>query len=109
MRRASAKILSQTLSRTGEDTTFAPASEVDLVENWWSRGGFNAMGATATARQRAIVELAASRVRELSQPLLLADMTPTTVAVNGDVLAFKDMSFQPTNFCRVILNSAWAR
>src|ERR1700731_2872961 len=29
--------------------------------------------------------------------------------VNSDVLAFKDKSFQPTNFCRVILNSAWAR
>jgi hypothetical protein len=28
--------------------------------------------------------------------------------VNADVLAFKDMSFQPINFCRVILNSAWA-
>ena len=28
--------------------------------------------------------------------------------VNADVLALKDMSFQPINFCRVILNSAWA-
>ncbi len=29
--------------------------------------------------------------------------------VNSDVLAFKDKTFQPINFCRVILNSAWAR
>jgi hypothetical protein len=29
--------------------------------------------------------------------------------VNADVLALKDKSFQPINFCRVILNSAWAR
>ena len=29
--------------------------------------------------------------------------------VNDDVLALKDSSFQRTNFCRVILNSAWAR
>jgi hypothetical protein len=28
---------------------------------------------------------------------------------NSDVLALKDRSFQPVNFCRVILNSAWAR
>ena len=29
--------------------------------------------------------------------------------VNADVLALKDSNFQRTNFCRVILNSAWAR
>jgi hypothetical protein len=29
--------------------------------------------------------------------------------VNDDVLTFKDRSFQPVDFCRVILNSAWAR
>ena len=28
--------------------------------------------------------------------------------VNDDVLALKDSSFQRTNFCRIILNSAWA-
>jgi hypothetical protein len=29
--------------------------------------------------------------------------------VNADVLALKDSNFQRTNFCRVILDSAWAR
>src|SRR3979411_1265532 len=29
--------------------------------------------------------------------------------VNDDVLALKDSNFERTNFCRVILNSAWAR
>jgi hypothetical protein len=29
--------------------------------------------------------------------------------VNSDVLDFRDKSFQPTNFCRVILSSSWAR
>ena len=29
--------------------------------------------------------------------------------VNDDVLALKDNIFQRTNFCQVILNSAWAR
>jgi hypothetical protein len=28
--------------------------------------------------------------------------------VNDDVLALKDMRFQRIDFCRVILNSAWA-
>jgi hypothetical protein len=35
--------------------------------------------------------------------------TSTFGTVNSDVLAFKDKRFQPINFCRVILNSAWAR
>jgi hypothetical protein len=29
--------------------------------------------------------------------------------VNDDVLALKDSSFQRTNFCRIILDSPWAR
>jgi hypothetical protein len=29
--------------------------------------------------------------------------------VNDDVLAFKDKSFRRTDFCSVILGSAWAR
>jgi hypothetical protein len=29
--------------------------------------------------------------------------------VNDDVLALKDSSFQRVDFCRVIINSAWAR
>ena len=29
--------------------------------------------------------------------------------VNDDVLALKVSSFQRTNFCQIILNSAWAR
>ena len=33
--------------------------------------------------------------------------TSTFGTVNDDVLALKDTRFQPTNFCRVILSSAW--
>jgi hypothetical protein len=42
---------------------FTPQSEVDLIENWWARGGYNAAGRNAIERQRAIVELAALRAR----------------------------------------------
>lgn len=73
-----AKILSESLAQ-GTRAEFAPRSEIDLLENWWSRGGFNATGTEALRRQRAIVELGASRVRNLSHPLLLGSLTSPTV------------------------------
>lgn len=82
-----AKVLSQAFAGSGAGGSFAPASEVDLIEIWWSRGGFNASGSGATARQRAIVELARLRVRNLSQPLLLADMTNPTVTALDELVA----------------------
>jgi hypothetical protein len=78
-----AKILSQGLSGQSSDAGFTPRSEVDLIANWWSRGGFNSAGATATRRQRAIVELGASRTRKLGQRIVLAELSqPTVDAIN---------------------------
>ncbi len=74
-----AKILSQALSVSGAREDFAPASEVDLIENWWARGGFDASGGDATLRQRAIIDLAAVRARDLSQPIALADLAAPTL------------------------------
>ncbi|MBY3332822.1 ATP-binding protein [Rhizobium laguerreae] len=72
-----AKILSQNFSASPRDSTFAPQSEVDLIENWWARGGYNADGQDALERQRAIVELAGVRARNLSQPIALARLSPS--------------------------------
>lgn len=82
-----AKVLSRALAGSGANPALAPASEVDLIEIWWSRGGFNATGAGATARQRAIVELAAWRVRHLSQPLVLSGMSAPTITALDDLVA----------------------
>lgn len=76
-----AKILSQALSAAGARGDFAPASEVDLIENWWARGGFDATGSDATLRQRAIIELAAIRAGALSQPIALSDLSLPSVAM----------------------------
>ena len=76
-----AKILSQALTGPASGAVFAPVSEVDLIDNWWARGGFNSSGSAAILRQRALVELAALRVRDLSQPLALAAMNSGTVAL----------------------------
>ncbi|MDX8530095.1 hypothetical protein RFM41_12150 [Mesorhizobium sp. VK25A] len=76
-----AKILSQALSASSSDGNFAPASEVDLIENWWARGGFDAAGGDATLRQRAIIQLAAVRARDLSRPIALSNLSAPTIAM----------------------------
>ncbi len=76
-----AKILSQALSVTDGQGNFAPASEVDLIENWWARGGFDAVEGDAILRQRAIIDLAAVRARDLSQPIALSDLSAPTIAM----------------------------
>ena len=55
--------------------TFAPQSEVDLIENWWRRGGYNETGQSAIERQRALLDLARVRARQLSQPIGLNQLT----------------------------------
>ncbi|NIE79518.1 ATP-binding protein [Asaia sp. As-1742] len=66
-----AKILDQGFAADATGSLFIPQSEVDLIENWWERGGYDAAGRSAIERQRAIVELATVRARNLSQPIKL--------------------------------------
>lgn len=54
--------------------TFTPQSEVDLVENWWRRGGYNETGQSAIERQRALLDLARVRARQLSQPIGISQL-----------------------------------
>jgi hypothetical protein len=78
-----ARILHESFA-TATDPPFTPRSEVDLVANWWMRGGYNAARQDALNRQRALVELGGKRARSLSQPLRLAELTaPTTQLVTA--------------------------
>ena len=70
-----AKVLHQSYVADPSVPTFAPRSEVDLIENWWRRGGYNATGQNAIERQRALLDLARSRARHLSQPIRLSELT----------------------------------
>lgn len=81
-----AKVLSQALG-SANGTAITPASETDLIEIWWTRGGFNAQGAGVTARQRTILELAGLRVRALSEPIMVAGLTPAAVAGFDELVA----------------------
>lgn len=70
-----AKVLNQSYVANSSIPTFAPQSEVDLVENWWWRGGYNEDGQSAIERQRALLNLARVRARQLSRPIHLSELT----------------------------------
>jgi hypothetical protein len=76
-----AKILNQSFIVEVDQPPFEPHSEVDLIDNWWSRGGYDAAGQNAIERQRALVELAGLRARHLSEPISLGGLTPSSVAL----------------------------
>lgn len=70
-----AKVLNQSHVADANVPTFAPRSEVDLIENWWRRGGYNETGQSAIERQRALLDLALIRARKLSQPIHISQLT----------------------------------
>ncbi len=70
-----AKVLNQSYVADPSVPTFAPQSEVDLIGNWWQRGGYNETGQSAIERQRALLDLARIRARQLSQPIRLSELT----------------------------------
>ena len=69
-----AKVLHHSHVADPSASTFAPQSEVDLIENWWRRGGYNEIGQNAIERQRALLDLARVRARQLSQPIGLGQL-----------------------------------
>lgn len=75
------KVLYQSFSAKASAPPFEPQSEVDLIENWWTRGGYDSSGQDAIGRQRALVDIAAHRARQLSQPVPLGKLAAESVAV----------------------------
>ena len=70
-----AKVLNQSHVADPSAPTFAPQSELDLIENWWRRGGYNEFGQSAIERQRALLDLAHIHARQLSQPIGFSQLT----------------------------------
>lgn len=78
-----AAVLARGFSRTAYPSGFAPQSEVDLVEAWWMRGGYDAHAPQALARQRGLIELAQSSAPDLGRNVRIRDLSTAT----RDVLA----------------------
>ena len=60
-----AKVLS-TLSLSNDTS---PESELDLIHEWWKRGGYSATSQKVIDRQNALLELAEHKVKNLSKPV----------------------------------------
>ncbi len=70
-----AKILHQCYAADSDAPIPMLSSEVDLIEHWWKRGGYNESGQPAIGRQRTLVELSRLRAGQLNQPILLSQLS----------------------------------
>jgi len=73
-----AKVLNQGYVADPNSSILFPQSELDLIENWWSRGGYNESGQCVIERQRTLMELARIHSRQLSQPVSLSKIPSIT-------------------------------
>jgi hypothetical protein len=73
-----AAVMARGLSRAAYPSGFAPQSEVDLVEAWWSRGGYDAHAPQALARQRGLIELAQRSAPDLGRNVRIRDLSTAT-------------------------------
>lgn len=76
-----AKVLEQNFGSSAGDAAFQPRSEVDLIGNWWARGGHDTSSQMALDRQRAIIELGSLRARHLEREIAINQLSPSTVSV----------------------------
>ncbi|ABM40204.1 NACHT domain-containing protein [Polaromonas naphthalenivorans] len=73
-----AAVLARGLSRAAYPSGFSPQSEVDLVEAWWKRGGYDAHAPQALARQRGLIELAQRSAPDLGRNVRIRDLSAAT-------------------------------
>ena len=76
-----AAVLARGFAKAAYPAAFAPQSEVELVDAWWARGGYDAQAPQALARQRALIELARRSAPDLGRNLRIRDLSSATQAV----------------------------
>ncbi|HHT1703936.1 TPA: AAA family ATPase, partial [Citrobacter freundii] len=69
-----AKVLHQNYT-IDPQSTFQPRSEVDLIAQWWQRGGYNETGQFAVERQRQLIELAKLQAHALNKPIKMNQLS----------------------------------
>uniref|UniRef100_B0T902 AAA ATPase n=1 Tax=Caulobacter sp. (strain K31) TaxID=366602 RepID=B0T902_CAUSK len=77
-----AKILAHSVPASAE----ALASESDLITHWWRRGGFDAEGAQALRRRRALIELGQVKLSRISAPIALRRLGEATIDTLEDLV-----------------------
>ncbi len=76
-----AAVLASGFAKAGYAAEFVPHSEVDLIDAWWTRGGYDAHVPQTLARQRALVELAQRSAPDLGRNVRIRDLTVATQSV----------------------------
>jgi len=76
-----AAVLARGFSRAAYPSGFAPQSEVDLIDAWWTRGGYDANAPQALARQRGLIELAHCSAPDLGRNVSIRELSPATLDV----------------------------
>lgn len=76
-----AAVLARGFSQAAYPSGFAPQSEVDLVDAWWTRGGYDAHAPNALARQRGLIELAQRSAPDLGRNIRIRDLSSATQEV----------------------------
>ncbi len=76
-----AAVLARGFSKGAYPAEFAPRSEVDLMDAWWLRGGYDALAPHALPRQRALIELAQYSAPDLGRNMRIRDLTPVAQGV----------------------------
>lgn len=79
-----ARILDQTSARTNAESALIPQSELDLLHDWWVRGGYDSEGRLVFERQRSLIELAEANARQLDEPIRLNKLTVLTISLIDD-------------------------
>lgn len=82
-----AAVLARGFSHSSYPSDFAPQSEVDLVDAWWSRGGYDAQVPQALTRQRALIELAQRSASDLGRHIRIRDLSAPTL---GELSALEE-------------------
>lgn len=76
-----ASVLARGFSSAAYPAGFVPRSEVDLINAWWVRGGYDAQDTQTLARQRALIEIAQRSAPDLGRNVRIRDLSPATQAV----------------------------
>jgi hypothetical protein len=81
-----ASVLARALPQTGDVT--APGSEIELIEAWWARGGYDSDGSRASHRQRALIALAKAGAMTLGRRIRLdgIDLNALTELKNDGII-----------------------
>lgn len=75
-----ASVLARGVSSINYDADFSPSSEIDLINAWWSRGGYDAENEILVQRQRALLDIAKQSASELGKNARISRLGTETVA-----------------------------